>query len=37
MTMNQYLDKAMEYELIHDISSKMYLSDENTYYIVTFS
>ena len=37
MTMNQYLDKAVEYELIHDISSKLYISDENTYYIVTLS
>ena len=37
MTMNQYLYKAVEYELIHDISSKMYISDENTYYIVTLS
>ena len=37
MTMNQYLYKAIEYELIHDISSKMYISDENTYYIVTLS
>lgn len=37
MTMNQYLDKAVEYELIHDVSSKMYVSDESTYYIVTLS
>ena len=37
MTMSQYLDKAAEYELIHDISSKKYISDENTYYIVTLS
>lgn len=34
MSTKQYLDKSLEYKLTHDILPKMYLSDENAYYIV---